>query len=168
MSSGADPNAIVDALERATDAFNEEGLGIPEYEAGIETDDDWSTQLTKGCRLLAVSDTITPRGFHIATIELCFAAIERSIEAYALYVSDDELRDFHDHTYCYRRAAELGLLTEETADEIADLYGNNRTESYYGGRRPTAEQATAMTDLATEIHVFVADQIRDAGVCTCD
>lgn len=168
MRSGSDPNAIVDALERATDAFHEDGLGIPDYETGIETDDDWKTQLTKGCRLLAVVDTIRPQGFHTATIELCFAAIERSIEAYTLHVSDDALRDFHDHSYCYRRAIELGLFTDRTADEIADLYGENRTESYYGGRRPTAEQATAMADLAVELHEFVVDQIREAGVCTCD
>ena len=80
----------------------------------------------------------------------------------------DGLRDFHDHTYCYERAVTLGLLSRDTTDDLQHLYDTNRTDSYYGGRRPTDEQATAMRELAHSLHIYVANQIREGGVCLCD
>ena len=80
----------------------------------------------------------------------------------------DDLRDFHDHTYCYDRAVTLGLLTGDTTDDLQRLYDTNRTDSYYGGRRPTEEQATAMCALARSLHTHVTNQIREGGVCHCD
>ncbi|WP_455448470.1 DNA-binding protein [Natrinema thermotolerans] len=167
MSEGSDPNAITDALETAVDAFNEAGHGIPTYEETIDTDDDWTAQLTKGCSLLRAVNRIEDDGNYTATIELCFGAIERSIEAYALAEGGDELRDFHDHTYCYDRASELALLSRPTTDELEGLYTENRTDSYYGGRRPTKAQADAMRLLAREIHDHVSNWIRDDGACVC-
>ncbi|WP_126663512.1 DNA-binding protein [Haloterrigena salifodinae] len=167
MRDGSDPNAITDALETAVDAFNEEGHGIPTYEETIDTDDEWTSQLTKGCTLLHVIERLDGDGYYTATIELCFGAIERSIEAYALAEGGDELRDFHDHTYCYDRASELALLSRSTTDRLAGLYTENRTDSYYGGKRPTKEQADVMQSLAQEIHRHVTNQIRKGGVCRC-
>ncbi|QSW98645.2 DNA-binding protein [Haloterrigena alkaliphila] len=167
MSDGSDPNAIKDALETAVDAFNEEGHGIPTYEETIDTDDAWKAQLTKGCTLLRAVERIGGDGYYTATIELCFGAIERSIEAYALAEGGDELQDFHDHTYCYDRASELALLSRSTTDELRGLYTENRTDSYYGGKQPTKEQADAMQSLTREIHDHVRDQIREGGVCNC-
>lgn len=46
MSEKSDPNDITNALAAAIDAFNEEGYGIPTYEAAIDPDTDWKTQLT--------------------------------------------------------------------------------------------------------------------------
>jgi len=164
----ADPTAVTDALTAAIDAFNEAGHGIPTREDGIDTDDDWRTQLTKACRLLAAIDHLAGNGYYTATIELCFGATERSVEAYALAEGGDELRDFHDHTHCYDRASALGLFTRDTADRLRDLYDTNRTDSYYGGRRSTGNQAAAMQELATAIHTHATDQIREGGVCVCD
>lgn len=168
MSNGSDPNAVLTALERAEDAFEEVGHGVPSYEEGIESGGDWKTQLTKACKLLEVAGVIEEQnGHYTAVIELCFGAIERSIEAYAVAMGGDAVEDFQDHEYSYERAHEVGLFEAETAENMMDLYSENRTESYYGGGRPTDRQAGAMSDLAREVHDFVTDQIREGGVCVC-
>jgi hypothetical protein len=167
MSEESDPQAITDALAAAVDSFNEEGYGIPAYEEHIDTDAEWKAQLTKACRLLAAVEHLAGYGFYTATIELCFGATERSIEAYALAEGGDSLADFHDHTRCYSRATELGLLSDTTTDRLRDLYATNRTNSYYGGRRPTDRQAQQMRQLARSVHEHVTNQIREGGVCVC-
>lgn len=168
MNEESDPRAITDALDAATDAFNEEGYGIPTREKAIDPDADWKTQLTKACRLRAAIEQITGQGFYTATIELCFGVTERSVEAFALAEGGDDLDDFHDHTYCYDRATALGLLSTSTANSLRQLYDTNRTDSYYGGRRPTEQQADAMRNLSRSVHVYVTNQIREGGVCVCD
>lgn len=168
MSRESDPQDVADALEAAIDAFNEEGYGIPTREPGIDSDAEWKTQLTKACRLLAAIEHIAGQGFYTAMIELCFGATERSVEAYALAEGGDELEDFHDHTTCYERATNLGLLSEPTTEKLRVLYDTNRTDSYYGGRRPTERQAETMQELAQSVHEYVTDQIREGGVCVCN
>ena len=168
MTESSDPREITDGLTAATDAFNEEGFGVPEREQAIDPDADWKTQLTKACRLLAAVDQIAEHGFHTATIELCFGATERSVEAYALAEGGDTLYDFHDHAYCYERATDLGLLSSVATRELRRLYDTNRTDSYYGGRRPTQRQADTMQQLSRSVHEYVTDQIREGGVCVCD
>lgn len=168
MSEESDPQAITDALDVAIDAFNEEGYGVPTREVAIDPDADWKTQLTKACRLLAAVERVAEQGFHTATIELCFGATERSIEAFALAEGGDDLDAFHDHTYCYDRTTALGLFSSVTTDKLRHLYETNRTDSYYGGRRPTERQAIAMRQLSHNVHEYVTDQIREGGVCVCE
>jgi hypothetical protein len=83
-------------------------------------------------------------------------------------MTSDSLQDFQNHDYSYERAHQIGLFEQETAEAMQELYGENRTESYYGGGRPTSEQADAMTDLATAVHEFSVSQIREGGVCICE
>jgi hypothetical protein len=168
MSEESDPQKIRTALDAAIDAFDEEGFGVPEREDEIATDDDWKTQLTKACRLLDAVARIDGAGYYTAVIELCFGATERSIEAYALAAGGDELDDFHDHTHCYDRAAELGLFSRTATRRLRGLYDTNRTDSYYGGKRPTEEQAESMYTLSRTVHQYVTEQIREGGVCVCD
>lgn len=169
MSSNSDPASVLAALERAQDAFEMVGRGRTEFEHGISAEADWKTQLTKACRLLEVVETLQSQdGYYTAVIEVCFGAIERSIEAYALLMTNDTLQDFQDHQFSYERAHQIGLFERETAEEMKDLYSENQTESYYGGSRPTEEQAEAMTELAIAVHQFAVSQIREDGVCLCD
>ena len=84
----------------------------------------------------------------------------------ALAEGGDDLNDFHDHTYY--RATALGLFSSTTTDELRQLYDTNRTDSYYGGRRPTERQAGAMRQLSRSVHEHVTTQIREGGVCVCD
>jgi hypothetical protein len=83
-------------------------------------------------------------------------------------MTSDTLRDFQDRQFSYERAHQVGLFEQETAEGMRTLYSENRTESYYGGSRPTEEQAAAMTELANAVHEFSVDQIREGGVCLCD
>jgi hypothetical protein len=169
MSSASDPTAVTEALGRAQAAFEMTGHGRPVYETGISTDENWKAQLTKACRLVEVADTLRSQGdYYTAIIGVCFGAIERLIEAYALAMTNDTLREFRDHEFGYDRAYEVGLFERETAENMKALYGENRTESYYGGSRPTEDQAEAMADLAVAVHEFSAGQIREGGVCLCD
>lgn len=168
MSRDSDPSGLTDALDDAVDAFGETGYGVPTREDAIDTDTDWTTQLTKACRLLAAAETCAEQGFYTAAIELCFGATERSVEAYAIAEGGDNRREFHDHTTCYDQATDLGLLSEAAAGDLRDLYDTNRTDSYYGGRRPTERQAAAMRRLARRVHEYVTAQIRVGGVCVCD
>ena len=169
MSNGSDPTAVLTALDRAQDAFDMVGRGRAAFEDGISANKDWKTQLTKACRLLEVVDTLESQDrYYTAVIEVCFGAIERSIEAYALSMTNDTLQDFQDHQFSYERAHRIGLFERETAEAMKDLYSENRTESYYGGGRPTEEQAEAMTDLASAVHQFAVSQIREGSVCLCD
>ena len=168
MSEESDPQAIKEALDAAIDAFNEDGYGVPKREDAIDSDADWKTQLTKGCRLLAAAEQLTEPGLYTATIELSFGATERSLEAFALAAGGDSLNDFHDHTYVYDRATALGLLSSTMTDDLRHLYQTHRTDSYYGGRRPTKRQADAMHQLAQSVHEFVSDRIREDDVCVCD
>lgn len=168
MRDRSDPQVITDALAAAVDAFDEAGYGVPTREPAIDPNADWKTQLTKACRLLVAIDTVAERDLYTATIELCFGATERSVEAFALAEGGDDLDDFHDHTYCYDRATDLGLLSAATTRELRQLYDTNRTDSYYGGRRPTERQADAMQQLAEGVHEYVTNQLREGGVCVCD
>jgi len=169
MSNGDDPAAIIDGIADAQDAFEHAGFGQPTFEEDIDSDEDWTTQLTKACQLIDGARTIREHnGHYTAVIELCFGAIERSVEAYVIATSSDAVEDFRDHEYSYERAHEVGLFETETAATMRNLYSENRTESYYGGGRPTDRQAEAMADLAHEVHRFVTDQIREGGVCVCD
>lgn len=165
----SDPNAVINAIDRAEDAFAETGLGPVEYESGISTDADWETQLTKACRLIEVASLLqTQNGYYTAVIEVCFGALERTIEAYCLKNGGDTLRDFQNHADAYRRGGDLNLLSRDTMADLESLYADNRTESYYGDTRPTAEQAASMVELATEVHEYTVNLIHDAGVCICD
>jgi hypothetical protein len=100
-----------------------------------------------------------------SAVELCFGATERSVEAYALAEGGDDLNDFHDHTYAYQRAFELGVLSRDLRDDYRALYTENRSESYYGDRGATNRQAEAMLDLAAETHEIRREQPQDHYRC---
>lgn len=168
MSNGSDPAEVLEALDRAETAFEGGAISAPVVEAGIEEGGGWETQLTKACRLLGVVDVLQEQdGYYTAVIELCFGALERSIEAYLVAMAGNEVEDFEDHVYCYERADQAGLFEAETAEAMERLYRENRTDSYYGGGRPTEPQAEAMMDLANGVHRYVVSQIREGGVCIC-
>lgn len=106
-------------------------------------------------------------GFSGATIELCFGAIERTLEGYILWNTNDDLAAYQDHEEIYDRATARGLFTQGTSDSLKELYAANRTEHYYGGFVPTQQKEDRMYNLAEEIHNYVTNQIREGGICIC-
>lgn len=167
MSQENDPSEVVDAIARAEDAFAMRGFGKPTWESGLDADGEWQTQLTKACALLDAIETLAEHGaYYTAIVEISFGAIERSVEAYCLNLGNETVDQYDDHTEAYGRAEALGLF-DDVADDPTALYADNRTESYYGGRRPTEAQASAMHALATAVHDHVNDPLRNSGVCIC-
>lgn len=164
----AEPSAVSDALQQATDAFEYVGQGSPAFETGIDQEDEWKTQLTKACRYLESARVLrTTDGFHGSVVELSFSAIERSIEGYCCWNTDDTVESFHDHEAAYDLAADQGLFERGTASALKGLYSDNRSGHYYGVQVPTRQKAAAMYALSERIHHYVAQQIRADGVCIC-
>jgi hypothetical protein len=84
-------------------------------------------------------------GYHTAVIEVCFGAVERSIEAYALAMTSDSFQDFQVHNYSYERAQQIGVLEQDIAEAMQELCGENQNEIYYGSGRPTSDQTQWLT-----------------------
>lgn len=161
----SDPTGLEEAVADAHEAFTRAQGTV---ETGLEDADAAAGQLQKACRLLAAARTLRAQnGYYTALVELAFGAIERSFEFYALALSNDEVRDFHDHAHAYQRAFELGVLSRELKDDYRALYTENRSESYYGDRGATDQQASAMFALAVETHEFLRDHPRDHYDCLC-
>jgi hypothetical protein len=141
------------------------------YEAGLdpEAHDPDVIQLRKACRLLDACRLLRDAdGYHTSVIEMSFAAIERTLEFYALSASNDAVDDFREgHDRAYDRAAVLALATDETARRLKRLYRDNRAAAYYRDTIAAAQQADATFDLAVAVHDHVAEFARVDHECRC-
>jgi hypothetical protein len=166
-----DPDDLVDALGRTEDAFGGHTTGRPEYEDGLDPDahDADVIQLRKACRLLDACRVLRDRdGYHTSVIEMSFAAIERTLEFYALTASNDSIDDFREgHDRAYDRAADLAVVSEETSRRLKQLYRDNRAAAYYRDTVAAADQAETMFDLAVTVHDHVTNFARVAHECWC-
>jgi hypothetical protein len=165
-----DPADVLDALGSAEDAFGGATERRPEYETGLDPSatDSPVIQLRKACRLLDACRTLRANdGYHTSVIEMSFAAVERSLEFYALTASNDSVGDFQDHQRVYERAAALNVLSEETAARLETLYTGNRSAAYYRDTAATRGQAEAMFALADRIHRHVREFAHSSHECRC-
>lgn len=166
-----DEPADLDAsLERAEDAFRGQTVS-PDYESGLSPADHDADviQLRKACRLLDACRLLRSHdGYHTSVIEMSFAAVERTLEFYALTASNDTIDDFRDgHDRAYDRSVELDLFTEATARRMKLLYRENRAAAYYRDTVATRQQAAAMCDLAVTVHDHVTQFARRSHECQC-
>lgn len=150
-----DNSDVESALKAAERAFRDtRGQTI---ETGLRKDNEALLQLRKACRLLEAAQTLRQQnGYHTVVIEVSFVAIERSIQAFLLtrgYVSPEDLR--HSHTEVYERAAEVNLCSSELAARFTQHWERNRADVYYREAPASAEQSTAMLDLADAVHGHV-------------
>jgi hypothetical protein len=165
-----DPSAILDALDRAEDAFGGYTTGVPRYEEHL---DPTATQppviqLRKACRLLDACRTLRDcNGYYTSVIEMSFAAIERTLEFYALSASNDSIDNFQNHTRAYDRATALGVFSADTARRLKTLYTDNRSAAYYRDTVATEEQAEQMFALAVTIHDHVPHIGQQSHECRC-
>ena len=164
------PDDLGEAVARAEDAFGGQ-LGRLDFEVGLDPDahDADVIQLRKACRLLDACRLLRDHdGYHTSVIEMSFAAIERTLEFYALTASNDTVDDFCDgHDRAYDRGADLGLVTEDTARRLTQLYRDNRAAAYYRDTVAAAQQAEAMFDLAVVVHDHVKHFARQSHDCHC-
>ncbi|RQG97437.1 DNA-binding protein [Natrarchaeobius oligotrophus] len=165
-----EPDDLVDAVAHAEDAFTGQ-LGRPDYEDGLDPNahDPNVIQLRKACRLLDACRLLRKHdGYHTSVIEMSFAAIERTLEFYALTASNDTIDDFREgHDRAYDRGADLHLVTDETARRMKQLYRDNRAAAYYRETVAAAQQADAMFDLAVAVHDYVKNFAQLAHECRC-
>jgi hypothetical protein len=165
-----DPADLEESISRVEDAFGGQ-LGSPDYEEGLDPNEHDSDviQLRKACRLLDACRLLRDHdGYHTSVIEMSFAAIERTLEFYALTASNDTIDDFREgHDRAYDRGAELGLTTEETARRLKQLYRDNRAAAYYRDTVAARQQADAMFHLAVAIHDYVKNLARLSHECCC-
>lgn len=158
--------AVEDALVAAASAFRDPRG--QEREAHLDPDRPAVTQLRKACRLLDASRTLrTHDGYHTSVVELCFGAIERTIQFYALSNTTDSVEDFRDHETVYERGGQLNLYGESTTDRLVELWRTNRSAAYYRSTVATAEQSAAMLTLAEELHRSIRDHGKATHRCVC-
>lgn len=99
---------------------------------------------------------------------MAFASIERSIEFYALTSSGDTVDDFRTgHERVYDRAAELGVVSRQTADRLKDVFSENRSASYYRDTVANDEQATLLFELAVAMREYVTRFAQRSHECDC-
>lgn len=162
-----DPSRVVDALHEVEKAF----AGYrphPSYETGLDPNDPETTQLRKACRLLEACRTLRANnGYYTSVIEMSFAAIERTLEWYALVQSTDTVHDFQSHRRAYDRAAELGLFSQSLCDALHQLYEDNRSAAYYRDTVATEGQAERLFSLAVRVHEYTVRHLRCAHECRC-
>jgi hypothetical protein len=165
-----EPDDLGEAISRAEDAFGGQ-LGRPDYEEGLDPDEHGADviQLRKACRLLDACRLLREHdGYHTSVIEMSFAAVERSLEFYALTASNDTIDDFREgHDRAYDRGAELNLVTGETARRLKQLYRDNRAAAYYRDTVAATQQADAMFDLAGISHDYIKNFARISHECRC-
>lgn len=153
-------------MARVEDAFGGQ-LGPLDYEDGLDPDanDTAVIQLRKACRLLDACRLLREHdGYHTGVIEMPFAAIERTLEFYALTASNDTIDDFREG---HDRGAELGLITEATARRLKQLYRENRAAAYYRDTVAATQQADALFNLAVVSHEYTKDFAQYSHECRC-
>ena len=165
-----EPDDLGEAVAHAEDAFGGR-LGQPDYEEWLDPSDHDADviQLRKACRLLDACRLLRDQdGYHTSVIEMSFAAIERTLEFYALTASNDTVDDFRaGHDRAYDRGSELNVVTEETARRLKQLYRDNRAAAYYRETIAAAQQAEAMFDLAVTVHGYITNFARLSHECRC-
>lgn len=147
-------------------AFDQRPLKI---ESGLDIEDAALLQLRKGCRLLAGAEALREEGYYTLVIEASFVAIERTVEFRLLErgtLQPDDLPGTHPGVY--REAASVGIFSEATAEDLADLWRDHRAKTYYQDGLATAHRAERMYALATEIHAFIVGRSSQGHQCLCN
>lgn len=164
-----EPPGVADALADAAAAFEQPPGG---FEFGQRLDPSGTdadvVQLQTACRLLAACRTLRePGGYAASVCRLSFAAIDRSVESYA-FARDESVGDLRvGRAVGYQRAAERGLLGEDTADRIEALHEAYRAVVTSCNAVPSPTQAATLFELATAIHDHIAEAAERSHECQC-
>lgn len=165
-------NDVLDALAEAERSFERAPEGI---ETGLDVEEAELVQLRRACRLLAAASLLLDRGYYTVVIESSSVAIESSSVAIERTI---QFRLVHDgamsesevissHRRLYRRGAEIGLYDETFGDDLAELWNQNRTKTYYRLGIATEGRAEAMQSLANELHQHLVGGSHASHECLC-
>lgn len=158
-------NGVLDALTEAERSFER----VPEViETGLDVEEAELVQLRRACRLLAAASLLLDRGYYTVVIESSFVAIERTIQFRLVHdgaMSESEV--ISSHRRLYQRGTEIGLYDEPFGDDLAELWNQNRTKTYYRLGVATEGQAEAMQSLANELHQHLVGGSHASHECLC-
>jgi len=158
-------SSVVDALEAAERSFEQAPQNVEE---GLDVEDAELVQLRRACRLLAAASRLLEDGYYTVVIESSFVAIERTIQFRLIHdgaMSGSEV--ISSHRRLYQRGAEVGLYDDSFADDLAELWNQNRTKTYYRLGIATEAQSEAMQNLAREMHRHLVDGSQVPYECIC-
>ncbi|MCU4753144.1 hypothetical protein OB919_14350 [Halobacteria archaeon AArc-curdl1] len=156
---------IRDHLAAAERTFEESPVTI---EDGLDVDKPELVQLRRACRLIAAGSYLLERGYYTVVIESSFVAIERTIQFRLIHdgaMAPEEI--ISSHRRLYQRGAQAGLYDDRFGEELADLWNQNRTKTYYRLGIATEEQAEAMCQFATSFHQHLVSTSRLKHECIC-
>ncbi|SNZ04652.1 hypothetical protein SAMN06269185_0633 [Natronoarchaeum philippinense] len=158
-------DAVAEALGAAERSFERAPENVEE---GLDVEDAELVQLRRACRLLDAASYLLDRGYYTVVIESSFVAIERTIQFRLIHdgaMSGSEV--ISSHRRLYQRGAEVGLYDDAFADELAELWNQNRTKTYYRLGIATEAQAEAMQNFARELHRHLVEESRVPYECIC-
>lgn len=156
---------IREELAIAERTFEESPVTIEE---GLDVDDAELVQLRRACRLLAAGSHLLERGYYTVVIESAFVAVERTIQFRLIHdgaMAPEEV--ISSHRRLYQRGAEIGLYDDRFGDDLAELWNQNRTKTYYRLGIATKAQAEAMHDFANTFHNHLISMSRVTHECIC-
>lgn len=157
---------IDELIDNVQAAFDRKPTAV---ETGLTVDDTALLQLRKACRLLAGARALRDGEYYTLVIEASFAVIERTVEFRLLEKGSTQPADLPGtHPGVYREAATIGLFSESTADDLADLWREYRAKTYYQDGLATADRADQMYELAAELHTFVVGRSEQGHECLCE
>lgn len=152
-------------LSNAEDAFRRGGQ---EQETGLDVSDSSLVHLRKGCRSLLGADRLLTNGYYTLVIEAAFTSIEKTFLFWLIREGyQDPSNPPQSHTTAINRSADVGFLSDHVASRLVDLWAENRAQTYYQTGKATRERATAMLELATEIHSQIITLAGLAYECVC-
>lgn len=158
-------NDVLDALAAAERSFERSPETVEE---GLDVDEAELVQLRRACRLLVAASLLLEEGYYTVVIESSFVAIERTIQFRLIHDGAMEASEvISSHRRLYQRGAEVGLYEEGFGDDLAELWNQNRTKTYYRLGIASEEQAEAMQVLASELHQHLVNGSRVAHECIC-
>jgi uncharacterized protein (UPF0332 family) len=156
-------NQLIDEAQSAFDRSPDE------IEFGLDVADAALLQLRKACRLLDGAETLLDEAYYTIVIEASFVAIERSVEFRLLERGTTKPADLPgNHSGVYREAANTGIISKSTADELADLWREHRARTYYQDGLASADRAEKMLALATELHEYIVGRSKQGHECICE
>ncbi|WP_250137878.1 hypothetical protein [Halorientalis salina] len=136
---------------------------------GLDVSDASFVHLRKGCRSLLGADRLLTDGYYTLVIEAAFTSIEKTLLFWLIQEGyQDPSNPPQSHTTAINRSADVGFLSDDVASRFVDLWAENRAQTYYQTGKATRERATAMLELATEIHSQIITLAGLSHECVCD
>ena len=153
-------------LTNTEDAFRRGGQ---EQEEGLDVSDAGLVQLRKACRSLSGATQLLDDGYYTLTVEAAFTSLEKILLFWLIHEGyQDPSNPPQSHTTAINRSAEVGFLSTEVASRLVDLWTENRAQTYYQTGKATRERATAMLELANDIHSQVLNLASVTHECVCE